>query len=294
MANSIAKFKNYTDQLDEVYKLSSLTAELDGDNTLVQMGVNANEIVIPKMSMDGLGDYSRATGYNAGDVTIEMETKAFNYDRGRKFGVDAMDDEETAGVAFGKLASEFIRVKVAPEVDAVRFAKYASKAGSSTTGTLNSATGVVQALRTGINAMDEAEVPEEDRILFITPTLLGLLEDQDTTASRKALDSFMNIVKVPQNRFYTKITLLDGDPTSTSKKAGGYAKDATEGSEGKDINFMIISKSAVLQYEKHIVNKVISPEENQNSDQWLFFFREYGLNEVYENKTKGIYLHSKA
>ena len=50
----------------------------------------------------------------------------FNYDRGRKFSVDAMDNEETAGLAFGKLASEFIRTKAVPEMDAVRFASYAA------------------------------------------------------------------------------------------------------------------------------------------------------------------------
>ena len=59
MANAITKFKKYIDKLDEVYKQASLTADLDGDNALVQAGANANEIVIPKMSLDGLADYSR-------------------------------------------------------------------------------------------------------------------------------------------------------------------------------------------------------------------------------------------
>ena len=43
------------------------------------------------MSLDGLADYSRNGGYVSGDVTLTNETVAFNYDRGRKFGVDAMD-----------------------------------------------------------------------------------------------------------------------------------------------------------------------------------------------------------
>ena len=42
------------------------------------------------------------------------------------------------------------------------------------------------------------------------------------------------------------------------------------------------------------MNKVVSPEENQKSDGWMFFFRAYGLTDVYENKTAGIYLHHKA
>ena len=119
MANAITKFKKYIDKLDEVYKQSSKTAILDGDTSLVSAGANANEIVIPKLQMDGLADYSRNSGYVSGDVTLTNETVQFNYDRGRKFNVDAMDNEETAGVAFGKLSSEFIRNKVVPEVDAL-------------------------------------------------------------------------------------------------------------------------------------------------------------------------------
>lgn len=119
MGNSITKFKKYIDLLDEVYKNASKTSVLDGDSTLVRAGANANEIIVPKMSLDGLADYSRNSGYVNGDVTLTNETVQFNYDRGRAFTVDAMDNEETAGVAFGKLSSEFIRTKVVPEVDAL-------------------------------------------------------------------------------------------------------------------------------------------------------------------------------
>ena len=100
MANTLARFKKYTDKLDEVYQHASVTAVLDGDGSLVQMGANAGEMIIPKISMDGLADYSRSGGYVAGDVTLTNETVSFNYDRGRVFTVDAMDDEETAGIAF--------------------------------------------------------------------------------------------------------------------------------------------------------------------------------------------------
>ena len=62
MANAITKFKRYIDLLDEVYKQASTTADLDGDGTLVRAGANANEIIIPKISMDGLADYSRNGG----------------------------------------------------------------------------------------------------------------------------------------------------------------------------------------------------------------------------------------
>ena len=62
MANSIALAKVYTDLLDEVYKKSALTANLESDESLARAGANANEIVIPKITMDGLADYSRNSG----------------------------------------------------------------------------------------------------------------------------------------------------------------------------------------------------------------------------------------
>lgn len=289
MANNIAKFKKYIDLLDEVYKVNAKTSVLDGDTTLVRAGANADEIIIPKMSLDGLADYSRNSGYVNGDVTLTNETVKFNYDRGRAFTVDAMDNEETAGVAFGKLSSEFLRTKVVPEVDAFRLATYAGIEGiGSATGTLADGNAALTAIVTAMSKMDDDEVSEEGRVLFITPTLYNLILNTDTYKSKEIMSRFSSVVTVPQSRFYTAIELADG--TTDGEKAGGFTK--TE--DAKDINFMIIQKGAVLQYPKHVVNKVVSPEENQTSDGWKFFYRSYGLADVYENKVAGIYLHHKA
>lgn len=291
MANAITLFKKYIDLLDEVYKVSALTSALDSDASTAQQGANANEIVIPKLSMDGLADYSRNSGYVQGNVTLTNETVKFNYERGRKFDVDVMDNEETAGVAFGRLAGEFIRVKVVPEMDAFRFATYAGTSGISKVSagaTLSTGADIIAAIRAGVTKMNEDEVDAENRYLYITPTLLGLVQDMDTTKSREVLKGFAGVVEVPQSRFYTAIDLKDG--TTSGEESGGFAK--AEG--GKDINFMIVQKSAVMQYPKHTVNKIITPELNQTSDGWMFFYRAYGLADVYENKAAGIYLHHKA
>lgn len=299
MANSIAKFKKYVPLLDEVYKQAALTSVLDSDASLAQEGANANEIIIPKIDMDALGDYDRNSGYTNGDVTLTNETVKFNYERGRMFSVDAMDNEETAGIAYGKLASEFIRTKVAPEGDAFRFATYAGISGISKVATpaaLSTGADVISALRAATNKMDEDEVTYEKRYLFITPTLKGLIDDLDTTKSKEVLSRFEQVILVPQTRFYTAIDMLDGKSTNETK--GGYKRHA-KGSEtgdtnGADINFMVIQKDAVIQYNKHIAPKVITPEQNQDADAWKFGYRKYGLADVYENKVAGIYLHHKA
>ena len=287
MANSIALFKKYIDLLDEVYKASAKTSILDIDGALVQAGANANEIIIPKISMDGLADYSRNSGYINGDVTLTNETVKFNYDRGRKFTVDTMDNEESAGVAFGKLSGEFIRTKVVPELDAVRFAAYAGIDGATAVeGNLATGEAVLAAINAANTALDEAEVPSDGRYLFITPTHRNLAENVDTYKSKAMMEKFASVIDVPQSRFYTVVDLYDG--TTPSEIAGGYVKDA---SSGKNINFMIIHKDAVIQYSKHTVNKIFTPEENQNSDGYIFCYRAYGLTDAYENKAAGIYVH---
>lgn len=292
MANAITLAQKFIPILDEVYKVSSLTAKLDGAAELARQGANANELIIPKIDMQGLANYSRNGGYVSGDVTLTNETVQCNFDRGRMFQVDYLDDLETAGIAFGRLAGEFIRTKVVPELDAFRFAKYASTTGISKVSagaTLADGAAVIAALRKGITGMDESEVPVDDRHLFITPTLYGMIQDMDTTKSREVLARFASVTQVPQTRFYTAITQYDG--TTASQTAGGYVKDGTS---GKDINFLIVHKPAVIQYEKHVAPKIIEPAQNQNADAYKFGYRNVGIADVYENKVAGIYLHHKA
>lgn len=300
MANSISLAQQFVPLLDEKYQMESLTSDLDGAADLARQGANANELIIPIMTMQGLGDYSRNSGYVDGNVTLTNETVTCNFDRGRRFTVDTMDNVETAGIAFGQLAGEFIRTKVVPELDAFRFSQYASAEGISTTtgAILSTGDAVIKALRAATTKMDEDEVPMENRYLYITPTLHGLIQDMDTTKSREVLSRFAKVVDVPQTRFYTAITQKNGKVTVTGEagkettddqSAGGYAK----ADSAKEINFMVIQKSAVIQFQKHVAPKIISPDQNQDADAYKFGYRNVGIAKTYKNKAAGIYLHTK-
>ena len=272
MANTIELAKKYIAMLDEVYKNASLTAKLDGAPELAQQGANANELIVPMLDMQGLGDYDRNSGYASGNVTMTNETVKCNFDRGRMFTVDSMDNAETAGMAFGRLAGEFIRTKVVPELDAFRFASYCGKSGiTKKEETLNDGAAVLAALRVAITAMDEAEVPLEDRHLFITPTLDGMIADLDTTKSREILGRFASKTLVPQTRFYTAIDQKDGH--TGGQEAGGYTKAS---SGGADLNFMVIHKPALIQFEKHVAPKIVTPEQNQDADAYKYGYRNVG------------------
>lgn len=284
MANTIALRKAYSTMLDEVYKLASLTAVLDGPNELVREGANANEILIPKMTMSGLANYNKQTGYVAGDVTLEYETKKCSYDRGRMFTVDAMDNIESAGVAFGRLSGEFLRTQVVPELDAWRLAAYAGYAPSDQAVAAAIADGKagILAIRTAKTAIKNAEAKPETCYLFISATLKGMIEDLDTTASKKVMEGWAGVIEVPASRFFDKVTL-------TASGAGGFA---TTG--GKAIDFLVVDKNAVIQNQKHTVSKIITPEANQDADAWKFGYRTVGIAEAKDNKKKAIYVHTAA
>lgn len=290
MANAIALAKNYTSILDEVYCNASVTADLTSDNTMVRAGANANEIIYPQISVSGLGDYSRNSGYTNGSVNLEWKTAKFNYDRGTKISVDVMDNEESRDIAFTMAGAELMRTKVAPEADAFVFATLAGTAGISkaTPATYADATEFLSALIEAKNKMDEDEVPEEGRILYATPTLMNGVMALDTTKSREILNSFTVKKKVPQSRFYTAIDLLDGK--SPSEEAGHYKK----ATEGKDINFMIVHKPAVIKFDKHTVSDIIPASANPSADADIAKYRKYGIVDVYQNKVAGIYLSHKA
>lgn len=295
MANSITLAAKFVPILDGIYKKASLTSALDAATKPDFTGTNTVKVM--KVSTTGLGDYSRNTGYPSGDVTVTWEALQLQEERGKEMSIDRMDDEETLGQAFGMAMNEFIRLHVAPEVDAYRFAKYAGATGINTTtgAALTTGAAVLSAIDTATKELDADEVPD-DRILYIStnlkPLLMGALTREwgsDGSVSR-VLNGYndMPIVYVPQNRFYTKITLNDGS------SAWGYAKDTTSEAKGVDINFMMISKSAVLQATKMALPKIFDPDTNQDKDAWKFQYRLYHDAMVYENKASGIYLHKSA
>lgn len=288
MPNNITLAKNYVNLLDEVYKNASVTSDLIAPAELVRAGSNAKSVLYPMVSVNGLGDYDRNSGYTDGSVSVTWQEVEFSYDRGTKISVDTMDNQESFNIAFGRAGSELIRTKVVPENDAYTFAKIAGKEGISTAGhTYTDGVEFLLAVADAQSKMDEDEVPYENRILYVTPTYMNLVAQLDTTKSRQILDGFSKVVKVPQSRFYTKIDLLNGK--AEDELDGGYVKAA----DGNDINFMIVHKPAIIKIDKHTVGDVIPPNMNPNSDSYILKYRKYGEVDVMKNKVAGVYMSYK-
>ena len=288
MANSIELASKFLPVIDDIYKAESATTALD-TQTMDFGGVN--EVKVLKVSTTGLGDYSRSTGYPKGDVTAGWETMKLSEERGKEISIDRMDNEETLGMVFGSVTGNFMREWVIPELDAYRFAKYASTSGISSAAAALTKDDIISAIDEATAVMDGNEVPQEGRILYVNsdlkPALNAALSRQwgSDSEANTVLSGYngMKIVYVPKTRFYTKITLNDGS------SAWGYAKDGTD---GKAINFMMIHPSAVVQTKKFSLPKIFTPDENQKMDAWLFQFRLYHDCFVYDNKKSGVYLHA--
>jgi hypothetical protein len=278
MANTINLVTKFQPLLDEVYKAASLTGDLEGGAVKFD---GTKTVKVLKLTVPPLGTYTRNTGYTAGDVTADWESFTLTQDRGTEFAVDAMDDEETLNMTFGNASSEFIRRSVVPQVDAYRFAALAKAEGiGNVEAALSTADATIKAINAAMTKMDEDEVTAEGRILYITPTLYGLITELETYKSKACMQRFAKIVQVPQSRFYTDVKIDDN----------GFAK----GEAGKNINFMIVEPKAAFAVAKHKKLRVFDPDTNQKRDDYLFQYRLYHDMFVYPQKAAGIYCHHAA
>lgn len=290
MPNSIEHVKSYLAQIiDEVYKKGSVSAVLDAGNSMVRPVEGAEgTVLIPDIAFDsGLANYNKTTGAVAGTITSKWTPFTLEQDRAKSFNLDAVDSIEDAGFTLAHMASEFIRVHVVPELDAYRFAKYATGAGTSATGTLTSAD-IESALNVAITALADKEVPKERLKLFISNSCYAMLKD--SVMARRSVTGLtvvngvmtyddIPVIAVPANRFHTVCTL---------GASGGFTPAGTE------INFLLIDSASAIQVTRHISNKLFTPDQNITADGYLWRYRVYHDAFIPTNKVNGIYVHSKS
>lgn len=275
--------------LDEKYRTESKTSVLDTDSALIKEIDGNKSIKVAKISTDGLADYDRDNGYADGNVTLEWETHTLEFDRGKSFQVDYLDDEESLGLAVANLAGVFLKEKVTPEIDAVRMARYYAKAGTKVTGTLDNTT-VCPAIDDAEVVLEEKGVELSSCYLFITPRAYSyvknapeftrtLVPSQNPNKNLGTYDE-LKIVKIPQDRFVSAIKLT----------GNGYER----GEGAVDINFAVIDSNAVIQTVKHAPLRIFDPQTNQKANAWKIDYRIYHDAWVLDNKTDGIYMHTKA
>lgn len=304
MANVFAeKAVRFVDVLDEVYKREALTAILDVAPEVLQFD-GTKTVKLPKVLVDGAADYNRDTGYNKGVVNVSYSTHEIKYDRGRKFGVDILDDDEAAFNVFATVTTEYVRTRQIPEIDAIRFAEIYDKAndGEGTIVTADLTTGALAALDTAELVLSDLEVNMSNMVLYVSNEFYKLLKEDDQVERRfdvgnmtagginRSVQTFdgIPIMRVPKTRFMDIIRLNDG--TTSGQTTGGFTHIP---GTSRFLNFILADKSALLGIKKAQISKVFGWEENQFSDENIATYRDHHDLVIPENKTKGIYIHRK-
>lgn len=302
------KATKFLDVLDEVYRRGAVTAMLD-DAALSSQFAGAKTIKLPKIDVDGAGDYDRDNGYAQGGVAASFEEHTLKYDRGRKFRIDVLDDDEAAFDLYRQVALQYLRTREIPEIDAIRFAEIYDAAvrdgslGKVVQADLGDTAKPLALFDAAEKTLNENEVPDEGRVLFCTNDFYALLKSSDVIARRLdvgansgdidrrvvLLDGITPVIRVPQSRFMTQIALLDG--SSTDQKVGGYT--AISGTSC-DINFIYANKNALHGVIKRRFSKIVEPAANQSADAYDIFYRVHHDLIVKDNETAGIYIHTKA
>jgi hypothetical protein len=291
--NTVAYASKYLDMLDRVYKASAATSILEPAANMYKFdNIDEKTVYIKTITAEGLADYNRSTGYDDGDLTIAWAAHTFSKDRGKRFLLDTQDQKE-AYTQMAEVGAEFQRVYVSPEIDASRFEKMCSLAGTTATPATLTYDTVIAAIRTAIKTLDDAQVPKENRVLFVSSETEQNMEDSgefiktiNVTQNNGVIDTSikvfnnMPVVPVSADRFYTD---FDFGSTGFTVAAGG-----------KVLNFVIAYKPAALAIVKYKTSNIIDAAANQTADGYILKYRIYHDCFVPANKVNGIYVHKKA
>jgi hypothetical protein len=298
MANTIEHIsKHLHNELDEMFVKESVTGVLE----LLRPGgiqldfVNAKTVKVPNIVMSALSDYSRLTGYAAGDINLTWEAFTLTQDRGKQFTLDAMDNEESGGIAVIHAMKEFERTQVIPEVDAYRLSTLAAKAtgaGIATPGTI-SANVVISKFADAEKYFEDNEVPIDRIVYFISTEVARAIK---ISTELKALVGITTIekgdIKLKVNTFNDNIIIVV--PPTRFKTAYTFDNGFTPTANAKDINILAVYDAASIPVQKHKQVRTFSPEVVQDKDAWKFNYRLHHDIFVPEKKIVGVWLHTKA
>lgn len=213
-------------------------------------------------------------GFAIGGTTVRWQIFKLQWCRGRQFRIDHISNEETGGIVTGGIIEEFNRVKVIPEVDACRFSTIADTAsrslGNLVYEQVSSSSGdqyinesnILKKFFTMRTWMLNRGVKLEDMIWYMTHEVYAILVNSDkltkfiTQGDFKSGDGLtfevqkfngIPIVEVGPDRFFTGIQVTNNGYQATS--------------DSRAINYMLVSKKAIVPVRKLEVSKMYGEDE---------------------------------
>ena len=296
MSNTINYADQFSQYLVQKYEAEMRSYGLTLSNPQVQW-LNAKTIKLPVVTLSGYKNHTRSVGFNAGDLTNTWEAKTLSFDRDIEFFVDAMDVDETNMVAsVANIQTVFEREQAIPETDAYRFSKlysdFVAKGGTVDTTTLTTANFLTW-FDSAMEKMDDAGVPEEGRILYLTPAMYNvaknaqgitrymMLNPNDGMVNRNVWDlDDVEIVKVPKARMKTSYNFTNG---------------FTPASGAGQINCIAVHPDSVVARERYAYIKMFAPgTDSRTGDGYIYQNRKYGDLFVLAQRLDGIAINAEA
>lgn len=287
-------------ELQQKYARELTSYDLEQSNPGVKF-INAQTIKLPRMTVSGYKDHNRnAMGFNTGTIANDWEPKKLEHDRDIEFAIDPMDIDETNLVLeVANIQNVFETEQAIPEKDSYRYSKlyteavaYAAK-GAVVDDTVLTETNILDWFDTQMERMDDAGVPSEGRILYVTPAINKLLKNAegltrniDVNNNNGKIDrrvyslDDVKIVKVPSARMKTKYDFTDG---------------CVPAEDAKQINIILIHPSCQVTRSKYAYMKLFTPgSDSRTADKYVYQNRSYGDTFLIENKASGIAINVEA
>lgn len=279
--NNIAFATKFATELDKLLVQKSQAAILE-DKGMAAKFVGAHEVKLPVIGFAGLGDYDKETGFAKGSVSVTQQVFTLTQDRARSFSIDREDMDET-GIAnlAASVMSEFVRTKVAPEVDAYTFSTITTKAtAAGQTVALGEgetlAKNVYSLIANAIGKVNDATgFTGEDIVLYVNPTVYAALMATPEIHRHLRVDEFKH------GEISTKVQKIDNAiivPVSDNrmKTAYDFGNDGFGVASGAEsVGIIAMPKNAAMLVKKTEKVRTFSPDVNQQADAYKFDYRLY-------------------
>lgn len=292
MPNTVNYVTRFEKELRQKYSRELCT---DGLTTQNVSFVNAKTIKIPYITLGGYKDHSRNGGFNRQSVANEYMTKTLEHDRDVEFFVDAMDvDESNEALSAANITNAFEAEHAIPETDAYRISKLYSEfveASGTVDNTKLTVENILTTFDKWMEAMDDAEVPVDGRMLYVTPAINTLIKQADKltriidVSTQRGIDrrvrslDEVTIKTVPSGRMKSDYDFTDGFKP---------AEDAVQ------VNMILVHPSAVIACDKHSYINLWAPGSHTQGDGYLYQNRKYGDLFVLDTRKDGIMINADA
>lgn len=268
----VTKYLPYVDELfTQESKISILTNQdfsFDGAKTVKLYKIGTAEMTDYGRNAAKGGNWSRYGEVR--DLNATTETALLTKDRSFTYVIDALDENQTGGTLSGATSlARQLREVVVPEVDAYTYGVMVAGAGHKPDAVALTADNIYDEILKASKALDDALVPETERVLTVTPAVYMLM--------KKSKDIVLDTEVGEEMRIKGVIANLDG--ASVEKIAASRLPEK--------FGFMLSHKSAccaptqLADYNEHRN----PPGINGTLVEGRIVYDAY----VFENKAKAIY-----